>query len=160
MCKKFNFDVKCATDIPQMCKSLFSSRISLLQKKNQVGLYGRLIMCQNCKKKTTLQDIAKWGGGGQKESWHFMSADPSMIWRGRIKSFHLSPKLTQKKKVLRYNFRLAPRNQIFFFLQSNFHGHVPGGHPVQGRRNQECPHFFGQPKSCPFLTFNTLHNVR
>ena len=27
----FNFDVKCANNIPQMCKSLFSSRISLLQ---------------------------------------------------------------------------------------------------------------------------------
>ena len=132
-------------------------------------------MSQNCKKKKkNLQGVAMWEGGrghmppkinggltfggGHKESWHFMSADQLFIWRGRIKSLHLSPKLTQRKKVLRYNFRLAL--QIVFFFGSQIFMGVPGGHPVQGRRNRERPHFWGQPKLCPFLTFNTLHNVR
>ena len=44
-------------------------------------------------------------------------------------------------------------------MQSNVHGCTWRASPyIQGRRNRERQHFWGQPQICPFLTFNTLHN--
>ena len=84
----------------------------------------------------------------------------TMIWRGggEIKSLHLSPKLTQKKRVLIYSFRLAPRNRGFCVMQSNVHGCTwRAPRYIQGRWNRKHQHFWGQPQICPFLTSNTLY---
>ena len=82
-----------------------------------------------------------------------------MIWRGRIKSLHLSPiwKLTQKKNVLRFHFRLAPRNLIwfFFFCSQIFMGYLEGtpvpGTPFRGGGTGSAPTFWDNQKCAIFF---------
>ena len=148
------------------CCCFYQESVYFIKKKSSID--GRLILFQNCKTKNpTLQGVASWEGEGVHVpkingggAWLSVGAQRimafhvrrSMIWRwggGRIKSLHISPKLTQKKNLF-----------FFFFLQSNFHGGTWRAPPYRGGGTGSVTTFLGQPKMCPFLTLNTLHNVR